>query len=57
MVIDDSSGKMSLTGAGGGFAIVVFGAGREHWQDTRNKLKVIREKKTGLLHCPAGALK
>jgi len=26
MVIDDSSGKMSLTAAGDGFAIVVFGA-------------------------------
>lgn len=26
MVIDESSGKMSLTGAGDGFAIVVFGA-------------------------------
>ena len=26
MVIDDSNGKMSLTGAGDGFAIVVFGA-------------------------------
>jgi hypothetical protein len=26
MVIDDTTGKMSLTGAGDGFAIVVFGA-------------------------------
>ncbi len=53
MVIDDSSGKMSLTGAGGGFAIVVFGAGREHWQDTRNKLKSNprKENRTVALSC------